>query len=259
MAQLVDERTRDLQAANDKLSQEIAERKRAELVKQEFTSTVNHELRTPLTSIKGALGLIRTGTIAPLPDQTLALLDIAYRNGERLEALINDLLDVEKLETGEMVFTLAPLDIRALIDEAIELNQECCEKYDVTFSLGDCAPNAWVEGDRDRLLQVMSNLMSNAAKFSESGKAVEITLATKNGAVRTSVRNYGKVIPKTVGNHIFEKFSQLNTSDNRQVGGTGLGLSIAKSIVEEHSGSIGYHSNATDGTTFYFALPSIDR
>jgi len=257
MSALVEERTRDLQATNDRLNEEIAERKRAEKVKQEFTAKVNHELRTPLTSIKGALGLVRTETIGPLPDQTKALLDITYRNGERLELLINDLLDVEKIEAGQMAFHMTPVDITALVEQAIEISQDCADRYDATFSQGDCAQDAWVQGDRDKLLQVLTNLLSNAAKFSLGEQDVKISITANERSIRTSVHNQGLGIPDTVGDKIFEKFSQLDTSDDRKVGGTGLGLSIAKAIVEKHDGSIGYDSDIETGTTFFFTLPRL--
>jgi len=259
MSELIEERTRDLQTTNDRLNDEIAERKRAELVQQEFTAKVNHELRTPLTSIKGALGLVRSETIGPLPEQTQALLDIAYRNGERLETLINDLLDVEKMGAGKVSYEMAPVNISALVEQAMEVSQHCGEQYNVIFSLGDCEQDAWVEGDRDRLMQVLTNLLSNAAKFSSGGDVVKISIIVDDHSIRTIVHNHGPGIPDTVGDKIFEKFTQVDTSDHRKVGGAGLGLSIAKAIVEKHGGSIGYESDTETGTAFYFTLPRLAR
>jgi len=257
MSVLVEERTRDLRSTNDQLNKEISERKHAEKAKQAFTAKVNHELRTPLTSIKGALGLIRSETIGPLPEQTQALMDIAYRNSERLESLINDILVMEKIEAGKMPFHMAPVDITDLVEHAIEISEKCAEQYGVTFVQEDGAQDAWAEGDRDRLLQVLTNLLSNAAKFSSGGDVVNISIIVEDHSIRTIVHNQGSSIAATIGDTIFEKFAQVDTSDQRKIGGAGLGLSIAKAIVEKHGGAIGYESDTETGTTFYFSLPRL--
>jgi len=257
LSDLVEERTRDLQSTNNQLNAEITERKRAEQVKHEFTAKVNHELRTPLTSIKGALGLIRSDSIGSLSDQTQALLDIAYRNGERLESLVNDLLDIEQIEAGQLAFKMAPLNIPNLVAHAIQVSQNCADQYGVTFSQDDCEQNAWTTGDRDKLLQVLTSLMSNAAKFSIDDKDITISITVDEHSIHTAVQNQGSIIPETTGDKIFEKFSQLDTSDDRRNGGTGLGLSIAKAIVERHDGTIGYESDSDTGTTFFFTLPRL--
>ena len=257
MSLLIEERTRDLRSTIDQLNEEISERKRAEKAKQAFTAKVNHELRTPLTSIKGALGLIRSETISPLPEQTQALMDIAYRNSEHLETLINDILAMEKLETGKMPFHMAPVDIVDLVEYAIEISQKCAEQYGVTFVYKDSMQDAWAEGDRDKLLQVLTNLLSNAAKFSSGGGVVKVSTIVEDHFIRTIVHNQGASIAATVGDTIFEKFSQVDTSDHRKIGGAGLGLSIAKAIVEKHAGAIGYESDTETGTTFYFSVPRL--
>jgi signal transduction histidine kinase len=257
LSDLVEARTRDLQETNERLTDEIAERTRIEKIKQEFTATVSHELRTPLTSIKGALSLIRSGKIDLHSDEAQLMLNIACDNSDRLIMLINDLLDMEKTDAGEMVFHMEPLNIIPLVKDAIEANQGYGDRHGITFITGTMVQDAQVEGDKDRLMQVLSNLMSNAAKFSPKGQQVEISTTCEDNFVRIAVKDNGPGIPKEVGNKVFEKFTQVDSSDQRKVGGTGLGLSISKAITEKHGGTIGFESYDTTGATFYFTLPLI--
>jgi len=257
LSDLVEARTRDLRETNERLTDEIAERTRVEKIKQEFTATVSHELRTPLTSIKGALSLIRSGKIDLHSDEAQLMLNIACDNSDRLIMLINDLLDMEKTDAGEMVFHMEPLNIIPLVKDAIEANQGYGDRHGITFITGTMVQDAQVEGDKDRLMQVLSNLMSNAAKFSPKGQQVEISTTREDNFVRIAVKDNGPGIPKEVGNKVFEKFTQVDSSDQRKVGGTGLGLSISKAITEKHGGTIGFQSDNTAGATFYFTLPLI--
>ena len=234
---------------------DITDRKQAEKLKREFVSTVSHELRTPLTSIKGSLGLIQARLAGDLPEKLNVLLSIAYKNSDRLVHLVNDILDIEKIEAGQMDFFMEPLDLGSLVDQAIEAHKGYGEEYQVTLvSTGD-VPDGKIEGDWDRLQQVFGNLISNAAKFSPENGRVEIAAARFEKGFRFSVTDHGPGIPEEFRDRIFEKFTQADSSDTRQKGGTGLGLSITKAIVERHGGSMGFETEAGKGTTFHFDLP----
>ena len=235
--------------------QDVTKRVRMEKMKSEFVSTVSHELRTPLTSIRGSLGLIVGGAVGELPPKASGLLRIAYKNSERLVALVNDILDIQKIESGRMDFHMRPIDLIALIENAMEANQAYAQQYEVALSFEKRLPNAQVLADFDRLMQVMANLISNATKFSPRSAKVEIVLERYSGMFRVSIRDHGSGIPKEFQPRIFEKFAQADGSDTRQKGGTGLGLSIAKAIIKRHWGTIGFVSDGGDGSTFYFDLP----
>ncbi len=234
---------------------DITERKEIERMKNEFVSTVSHELRTPLTSIHGSLGLIIGGAAGELPAQAKGLLDIAYNNSDRLVRLINDILDIEKIESGKMEFHFAPLKLMPLVEEAIEDNRAYAEQFGVKFVLENTLPDVKVNADSDRLIQVFTNLLSNATKFSPSNGTVEISVSRHNKIIRVSITDRGPGIPEEFRSRIFQKFAQADSSDTRQKGGTGLGLSITKAIVEKHDGQIGFETETNVGTTFYFDLP----
>jgi len=234
---------------------DITDRQQADLAKAEFVSTVSHELRTPLTSIKGSLGLIRSGALGALPDKLGSMLDIAYNNSERLVLLINDILDMEKIQAGKMDFNMQAIAVASLLKGAMEANKGYGDTHGVTFQC-QCFDDAIkVIGDKDRLMQVLSNLMSNAAKFSPEGERVDLSVARRAGFIRISVKDNGPGIPEEFRESIFEKFSQADSSDTRQKGGTGLGLSITKAIVEKHGGAIGFDTVTGKGATFYVDLP----
>lgn len=249
--------------------QDITERVVLDRAKSEFISTVSHELRTPLTSIKGSLGLIRGGVTTDLPQALQSMLEIAYQNSDRLVLLINDILDMEKIEGGKMDYQMAPIDAADLIREAVAVNQGFGEEHNVKFvfdgendeKAGPTSHSLIVEGDRDRLMQALSNLMSNAAKYSPENGVVELNATANDGFVRISVTDKGPGIPVDFRGRIFDKFTQADSSDTRQRGGTGLGLSITKAIVERHGGTICFESMTADemgeetGTAFYVDLP----
>ena len=234
---------------------DITERKEVERLKNEFIATVSHELRTPLTAIVGSLGLLKELSAGKLEADAAAFVDMAQQNSERLATLINDILDIEKIESGQMDFRHDPVAVRPLLERAVALNAPYAEKLGVSFALNQPVPDAVVSGDEDRLLQVLTNLMSNAAKFSPGGSAVTISAMMRDGSVRVAVSDRGPGIPEAFRDRIFEKFAQADGSDTRRKGGTGLGLSIAKAIVERSGGTIGYETAAGQGTTFYFDLP----
>lgn len=236
---------------------DITERKEAEKMKEEFISTVSHELRTPLTSIRGSIGLLTGAMSANFDEQASKLLNIAQNNTERLLMLINDILDLSKIESGKMDFHFANVDVDALLKDAIQANEGYATQHNVEFQLESHVDGAFVYGDEHRLMQVMNNLMSNASKFAPEGDRIIISAVKHARYIRISVTDHGDGIPKELESSIFEKFTQADSSDTRKVGGTGLGLNITKAIVEKHNGQINFISEVGVGTTFYFDLPEV--
>jgi PAS domain S-box-containing protein len=237
------------------VARDIHEQKRTEQLKNDFVSVVSHELRTPLTSIRGSLGLIAGGVAGELPEKARALVDIAAKNCERLVRLINDILDVEKIESGQVGFRLAPAELRAVAEQAVEGNRAYADGYGVTLRMAGGATGARVWADADRLLQVITNLISNAVKFSPRGGEVEVEVSRGAGEVRVAVTDHGRGVSPEFRQRIFQKFAQADSSSTREKGGTGLGLSISRAIVERHQGRIGFTSEPGVATVFYFDLP----
>lgn len=235
---------------------DITERKKVEQMKSEFISTVSHELRTPLTSIRGALGLVLGNAAGELPEKARLMLEMAARNSERLTLLINDILDLEKIEAGHLEFDFGIVDLVALATHALEDNQGYAQTHQVRLLLDCNIAEALVRADKHRLLQVFSNLISNAAKYSPAGGVVEVSVAAHGTGFRVAVRDHGAGVPQAFRSRIFQRFAQADSSDTREKGGTGLGLSITKAIVEQHEGKVGYDTEAGVGTLFYFDLPA---
>ena len=238
---------------------DITDRKRIERMKSEFVSTVSHELRTPLTSIKGALSLILSKSAHELPPKTLAMLQTANRNSERLSLLINDILDLERIESGKMQFEFKPVDLISLAQQAVEANETYAQQHSVHLKLSLDLSTAPVWGDGHRLQQVFANLLSNAIKFSPAGDEVNISISRHRQGFRVSVKDHGRGIPEEFRPRIFQRFAQADSSDTRDKGGTGLGLSITKAIIERHGGDIDYFSQKHAVTEFYFDLPERDE
>jgi PAS domain S-box-containing protein len=234
---------------------DISARREVERLKSEFVSTVSHELRTPLTSISGSLGLIAGGAAGTLPSRATRLIDIAKLNCERLVRLINDILDLERAESGRLDFRLESQPVKAIVQHAIDLNRAYAHTFGATIELDPRSDDAFVVVDRDRLLQVLTNILSNAAKFSPRGAMIHVSIGTESGIVRIAVRDQGPGIAFDFRSRIFEKFAQADTSDSRARNGTGLGLSIARTIVERLGGTIGFDSELGHGATFYVRLP----
>jgi signal transduction histidine kinase len=241
----------DFETARDQLDQQ----RRMERLKNEFIAVVSHELRTPLTSIHGALSLIAAGIVGELPAQARQLVEVAYRNSQRLARLVDDILDLQKIESGAMPFHLRPLELRPLLEQAIEANQAYAHRLGVELVLGETPTGVLVYADGDRLMQVMSNLLSNAAKFSPPGQAVRVAASGDGGSLRVTITDRGPGIPEEFKERIFQKFAQADASTTREKGGTGLGLSITKAIVERLGGAIGFETRPEVGTTFHFELP----
>ena len=237
------------------VTEDVSERTRIDQLKNEFIATVSHEIRTPLTSISGSLSLLTGGAAGDIPESARRLLSIAATNSDRLVRLVNDILDLEKIESGEMVFRNQTVELNAVAEHALTINQAYGDQYGVRFKLTHQEPGATVEADRDRLDQVFANLLSNAAKFSPRDGDVEVAVSRHNGMIRTTVTDHGPGIPEEFRDQIFEKFTQADTSDARRTKGTGLGLNIVKKIVEQMDGVVGCEPNSGDGTTIYFDLP----
>ncbi|MBA3661916.1 MAG: response regulator [Gammaproteobacteria bacterium] len=222
-------------------------------MKNDFISIVSHELRTPLTSIQGSLSLLVAGAAGNLPEKAQKLLSIGKQNSERLIRLINDILDIQKMESGSIEFHREPMNIGNLIQEALLVNQAYAEQFNIKIKLIQ-ESSAPVNVDRDRILQVLTNLLSNAIKFS-SGDEIKIRIFEHHKNIRVEISNKGARIPEEFHSRIFQKFSQASSSSNRTKAGTGLGLSISKEIIEKHEGEIGFISEPHSETIFYFELP----
>ena len=233
---------------------DVTEARRAERVKSEFVSTVSHELRTPVTSIRGSLGMLAGPLATGLPDKHRQLIELAQRNAERLALLVNDILDIEKIEAGRMAFEFQASDVNQLLRDAAETNGAYADAREVVIALGTLARPLLVWADPHRIQQVMANLISNAIKFSEPGGIVTLTAEAYENEACITVNDRGPGIPEEFRDRIFERFAQADASDARAKGGTGLGLSIAKAIVEKHGGRLGFASESGD-TSFTFTIP----
>ena len=168
--------------------------------------------------------------------------------------LITDILDIEKIESGRMDFTFGDVDIPPLLEQSLVSINDYGRDYEVTFNITHC-PNIVVYGDMNRLIQVMNNLMSNAAKFEPKGGEVEIRADLIDSKIRIAVIDHGPGIPEDFHDKIFDKFTQADTSASRSIPGTGLGLAIAKAIIDKHKGNIAFNTSADKGTEFYFEIP----
>jgi signal transduction histidine kinase/CheY-like chemotaxis protein len=234
------------------LRDDIRQLKEVERLKTEFVSTVSHELRTPLTAIRGALGLVLAGTTGPVAAKTRDLLQIGLQNTERLIRLINDILDVERMESGHLSIRREPCELGTILRTTVDSLRTVAMEAQVTLVL-EAGVSAVVTGDPDRLVQVFTNLISNAVRFSPRGESVTVSLRTTPTSVVVFVTDRGPGIPLEFRRRIFGKFQQADPSGS--VGGTGLGLAIVRAIVERHGGSIRFDSAPGHGTTFITELP----
>lgn len=236
---------------------DLAEQKRMDQMKSEFVSTVSHELRTPLTSIKGSLGLFRSSLLGELSEHGRSMIDIAYSNCDRLVRLINDILDLEKIEAGKLSFVFEQTELSPLLAHTIETNRAYAREHNVDIVLEDADEKILIETDPDRFEQVVTNLLSNAVKFSPNGATVRVCVELIGDDVRISIIDSGPGISDEFQTRIFRRFSQADSSDDREKGGTGLGLSISKAIIDAHGGTIDFDTSAENGSAFYFDLPRI--
>lgn len=232
---------------------DISQRFALDRMKDEFISTVSHELRTPLTSIRGALGLLSSGVLNQGTEKTGNLLRIAMSNSDRLVRLINDILDLERIQSGREPLAFRPVQLGELVRQAIESMQPVAESAGV--QLIHDATQVEIAADPDRLLQVLINLLSNAVKFSPPNSTVSVMLRPGVTGVTMSVIDHGRGIPADKLEAIFGRFQQVDASDAREKGGTGLGLAICRTIVLQHSGRIWAERNPLRGSTFRVYLP----
>jgi len=226
----------------------------AERQRYEFIGVVSHELRTPLTSIKGSLGLVSGGVTGELPDKAKSMVDMALTNCDRLIELVNDLLDIQKIESGKISLDRKDINLTHLIKQAITDIEAYGSRFSVTYQLIDLLPDTTIYADEGRMLQVMNNLLSNAAKYGKEHDVVDISIIPYNRKVRMSISDNGKGISVELQNNIFDKFSQGDDSNSKKVKSTGLGLHIVKQIVNLHDGEIDFFTSE-NGTTFYVDLP----
>lgn len=237
---------------------DMSEQRQVERMKDEFVSTVSHELRTPLTSIAGSLGLVAAGAAGPLPDKAQRLVGIAQANSQRLVRLINDILDLAKIERGEMPFHMQPLTLLNIARRAADAVQGYAEELGVAVELPQ-ETGATVRGDVDRLTQIVTNLLSNAVKFSPRGATVAVSFGHEAGRARISVRDRGSGVPEAFRDRLFSRFAQADSSQTRGKSGTGLGLYIAREIAERHGGRLWYQSPADGGALFHLDLPAVEE
>lgn len=237
---------------------DISERAKVDKMKREFISTVSHELRTPLTSIKGSLGICLSGATGSVSDSTKKMLEIASTNADRLVRLINDILDIDKLEFGQLEFKFQTCNLARLLEQSLEQCRAFAQKYQVQLVLDLDQPGVKLLSatlDTDRFLQVMFNLLSNAIKYSRTHGLVKVSLVDDENYMQIKVRDWGEGIPNEFRARIFQKFAQADSSDKRRRDGTGLGLSITKVIVERLGGSISFESEEGQGSEFCVRLP----
>ena len=250
---------------------DISQRREVERLKDEFISVVSHELRTPLTSIRGSLGLLAGGVLQTRPEQAQRMLQIAINNSDRLIRLINNILDIERIESGEVQMNKQICDVANLIHSAIEVIRDIAQKAGINLSVDSVSARIWA--DPDRIIQVLTNLLSNAIKFSPSGSTVWLTAEVKEAKISPQqqgnlnfsnsstpyilfqVRDQGRGIPADKLESIFGRFQQVDASDSRKKGGTGLGLAICRSIIQQHCGFIWAQSTENEGSTFYCQIP----
>lgn len=236
---------------------DISDRRELEQLKDEFVSVVSHELRTPLTSIQGALDLLAGGALEARPDYARHMLKIAAKNADRLVRLINDILDIERIESGKVTMVKQVCDVAHLMTAAVDTVDSIAKQAQVKLAVTSLSARVWA--DPDRIIQVLTNLLSNAIKFSEANATVWLTAAIDSASEPTQiivrVRDRGRGIPENKLETIFGRFQQVDASDSRKKGGTGLGLAICRSIVQHHDGRIWVESTLGEGSSFFFTLP----
>lgn len=238
----------------------ISQRKEAEMAKQQFMANISHELRTPLTAIKGAFGLINAGQSGNSTVNAGQLASMGMKNTARLERLIEDLLDMERIATGRIVSSLEPVDICDLIAYAVQDIAEYKPEKRISIVHQPPAESVHVKGDELGLVKVLSTLLSNAIKFSHDGGQVTVRAFRDGARVAVTVTDRGIGIPEQAMQHIFTPFTQADGSDRRRSGGAGLGLTIAKAIIEEHGGSISVQSVEGEGTEVaFYLIPCADN
>ncbi|RMF19562.1 MAG: PAS domain S-box protein [Gammaproteobacteria bacterium] len=240
------------------IKQDVSHRYELERLKHEFISVVSHEIRTPLTSIRGSLGLLQSGALGELPDKARQLVTIASQNSERLVRLVNDILDIEKIESNDMSFDLKLITLRPIITQVLEESRGICTERGIQLRCEGDGLDGSVLGDPDRLHQMLLNLIANAISYSPDQGQVRVTVSRCENQLCIRVQDEGPGVPESFVPHLFEKFAQAEASDTRQHSGSGLGLAIAQAIAERHGGTLRYVPDAGPGACFEACLPEAD-
>jgi PAS domain S-box-containing protein len=242
------------------VAHDITERKRAEnlrseieQMKQDFVAMVSHDLRTPLGAIQATLSLVEEGVYGNLNDKGMARITSAQQSVQRLTGLVNNLLDLEKMESGKLTVVMEPVGLKSIINQSIESVRPYADQQKIAIET-QCE-DAELMADSDRLIQVVINLLSNAIKFSSKDTSIKISASTKNDHAEIRIADHGRGIPASMWDSVFEKFKQVESADGKRGRGTGLGLPICKAIVEAHGGQIGVESEEGKGSTFWFRIP----
>jgi PAS domain S-box-containing protein len=233
---------------------DVSEQRRVSQLKNEFVSSVSHELRTPLTSIRGSLLLLRAGARISDP-KARELVEIADSNSQRLLALVDDLLDLQRIEAGAATIRAEQLELQLLVEDAIEHHRPFADEYGVELRHAPTTDfDLFVYSDRTKLAQILGNLLSNAAKFSPRKSEVTVTTSEREGLIRVAVQDRGPGVPADFVDRLFEKFARADGSDDADTPGTGLGLAISKALIEQLGGAIGYEPREAGGSVFWFEL-----
>ena len=232
---------------------DITERTVLDDMKRQFVSSVSHELRTPLSAIRGALEMLADGDTGELPERAQHVVEVGARGTERLTRLVNDIIDIERLEAGTFDIRPRPEDLAPLVVDAVDSLVPLAAEREVTIEIGEA--DGSVLCDADRIVQALVNLIGNALKFTRHGGTVQVSAMPADHEILVRVRDQGRGIPPEEFDTIFERFHQVQQADGRKLGGTGLGLPITKAIVERHGGRIWVESELGVGSTFCFTLP----
>lgn len=237
---------------------DLAHRKEIEDAKIETVSTISHELRAPLTSIKGGLRLLQSGAVGELSEKASEVVGIANKNSDRLLFIISDILDLEKMRAGKMEISMNEVNLVDLVRDTMELNRRYADGYGVRIEATQLPDAAWSTGDYDRLVQVLTNLVTNAVKYSPRNGTVRLGLSRRHDAWRFSVSDDGPGIPEDNRHLIGRPFAQIAGADGKKRDGSGLGLTIVKKILKKHGARLEFQSTVGVGTEFWFTLPDRD-
>jgi PAS domain S-box-containing protein len=238
---------------------DISELKASQQMKEEFITTISHELRTPLTSVLGSLGMLAGNMTEQLPGQVQKLIALAHSNSRRLVRLIDDILDIEKIEAGRMTFLLETLELESLVLRVVEDSKVLAAHEEVDITCRILTTGACVNCDADRMMQALTNLLTNAIKFSPPGDSIEVVVGTHDSIHRIEVTDHGPGIPEEFRSRVFKRFTQAGGTRRGWKAGTGLGLSITKLIVQHHGGHIDFRSTPGVRTTFFIDLPRAEE
>jgi len=242
------------------IGRDVTEMREQEKLQRDLISIASHELRTPLTAIKSSLELIADGVAGELPENVLSLIRMSNDSCDHLLRVVNNILDMDKIENGKMELNSEPVVLADVIKSCVAANIHYGASCGAIFSIKAILPNVIVTMDKDRITQVMDNLLSNAAKYGSGADIIEVAMELQpENMVRVSIKDHGEGIDKSIESHLFQKFIQgkqpTKILGTGKIHGTGLGLNICKSLIELYGGKIGFFSQKGKGTTFYFDLP----